>query len=114
MKMRIQTRIRKVAQAQGITNAYQLQKITGLSSSMAARLYRDDVKGLTLKVIEILCDALDCDPCELLVRVEEVERREVTIDRREAGFINGIAVPPLLYLATILCESGIETVALCL
>jgi DNA-binding Xre family transcriptional regulator len=68
--MKIETRIREVAAARGLANAYQLQKAAGLSSSMAARLYRDEVEGLTLRVIEALCGALECGPGDLIVRVD--------------------------------------------
>lgn len=66
---KIVTRIREVAEARGITTAYQLQKSAGLSSSMAARLYRDEVGGIQLSTMNALCDALACEPGDLFVRV---------------------------------------------
>ena len=61
----IQTRIRELAEAKGITNAYQLQKAAGLSPSMAARLFRDEVEMIALRTIESLCGAFECQPGDL-------------------------------------------------
>lgn len=54
-----------MADAKGIGTAYQLQKAAGLSPSMAARLYRDDVEMIALRTIESLCGALGCEPGDL-------------------------------------------------
>ena len=61
----IATRIKELAEAKGITTAYQLQKAAGLSPSMAARLFRDEVEMIALRTIESLCVAFDCQPGEL-------------------------------------------------
>jgi DNA-binding Xre family transcriptional regulator len=61
----IETRIRELAEAKGITTAYQLQKAAGLSPSMAARLYRDEVEMIALRTIESLCGAFECEPGDL-------------------------------------------------
>ncbi len=69
--MKTQTQIRKLAESRGLTTAYQLQKNAGLSSSMAARLWRDEVEMIALSTIDSLCDALGCEPSELFIRVEQ-------------------------------------------
>jgi DNA-binding Xre family transcriptional regulator len=61
----IETKIRELANKRGITTAYQLQKAAGLSPSMAARLFRDEVEMIALRTIESLCRALDCQPGDL-------------------------------------------------
>lgn len=61
----IETRIKELAEAKGITTAYQLQKAAGLSPSMAARLFRDDVEMIALRTIECLCGAFECKPGDL-------------------------------------------------
>ena len=61
----ITTRIQELARGRGFENAHQLQKATGLSSSMAARLFHDEVEGLKLSTIERLCRALGCAPGDL-------------------------------------------------
>lgn len=66
--MKTQTQIRKLAESRGLTTAYQLQKVASLSSSMAARLWRDEVEMIALSTIDSLCDALECEPGDLFVR----------------------------------------------
>ncbi|HKR02871.1 MAG TPA: helix-turn-helix transcriptional regulator [Pyrinomonadaceae bacterium] len=61
----IETKIRELAEAKGITTAYQLQKAAGLSPSMAARLFRDEVEMIALRTIESLCGAFECQPGDL-------------------------------------------------
>jgi DNA-binding Xre family transcriptional regulator len=61
----VETRIRELAEAKGIKTAYQLQKAAGLSPSMAARLFRDEVEMIALRTIESLCGALECQPGDL-------------------------------------------------
>jgi len=61
----IETKIRALAEAKGITTAYQLQKAAGLSPSMAARLFRDEVEMIALRTIESLCGAFECTPGDL-------------------------------------------------
>jgi putative transcriptional regulator len=66
--MKTQTKIRQLAESRGLTTAYQLQKNAGLSSSMAARLWRDEVEMIALTTIDALCDVLECEPGDLFVR----------------------------------------------
>lgn len=66
MQNMITTRIRELAEKRGITNAYQLQKETGLPPSMAARLFRDEVDMIALRTLDRLCAALKCKPNDLL------------------------------------------------
>ncbi len=67
--MMVTTRIRELAEKRGFTNAYQLQKATELPPSMAARLFKDEVDMIALRTIDTLCNALGCEPGDLLVRV---------------------------------------------
>lgn len=63
----IQVRIREVCQEKGITTAYQLQKIAGLGSTTAARLYSNEITGITLDALGKVCAALNCSAAKLLV-----------------------------------------------
>ncbi len=62
----ITTRIKEVAEKRGITTAYQLQKVTGLPPSMAARLFRDEVDMIALRTLDRLCTVFKCKPNDLL------------------------------------------------
>ena len=62
----ITTRIKEMAEKRGITTAYQLQKLTELPPSMAARLFRDEVDMIALRTLDRLCTVLKCKPNDLL------------------------------------------------
>lgn len=61
--------IREAAEARGIENAYQLQKAMDVKPGMAARLWKAETEMVALKTLDRLCDALDCELTDLLVRV---------------------------------------------
>lgn len=61
-------KIREVALGRGITTAYQLQKLASLSPSTAYRLFHNNVFQIELGTLSKLCEALDCEPSDLLVR----------------------------------------------
>ncbi len=61
-------KIREAAERQGITTAYQLQKALNTMPSTAARLWRADMKMIGLDTIDALCEALQCEPADLIVR----------------------------------------------
>lgn len=63
----IKTRIKELAAKNNIKTAYQLQKETKLSPSMASRLFKDDVEMIALRTIESLCKAFNCEPKDLFV-----------------------------------------------
>jgi DNA-binding Xre family transcriptional regulator len=62
----ITTRIREVAEKRKIKSGYQLGKLLGLSPSMAARLWKDDVKMIDLTTLNRLCRELRCKPSDIL------------------------------------------------
>ncbi len=63
----IKIRIREVAESRGITTAYQLQKLTGVQATVAAKWYKNDLKLIAIETIDLLCKKLDCTPNDLLV-----------------------------------------------
>ena len=62
----IKLRIREVAQSKGIMTAYQLQKLTGVQPSLAAKWYKNEIKMIAIDTIDLLCKKLDCTPNDLL------------------------------------------------
>lgn len=85
--MKTQTQIRQLAESRGLTTAYQLQKNAGLSSSMAARLWRDEVEMIALSTIDSLCDALECEPGDLFTRGSMSKALKINVGaRRKANF----------------------------
>jgi DNA-binding Xre family transcriptional regulator len=67
----VELRIKEVAEARGITTAYQLQKRMNVPPGTAARLWRGEMKMIGLDTIEALCEAIGCEPADLIVRVQE-------------------------------------------
>jgi DNA-binding Xre family transcriptional regulator len=65
----IELRIRETAEANGITTAYQLQKRMNIPPGTAARLWRGEMRMIGLDTIDALCEALDCEPADLIIRV---------------------------------------------
>lgn len=65
------SKIREIAEKAGMTKAYQLQKATGLSPSMASRLFNGEGDGIQFSTLDKLCDALECEPGDLLVRIDD-------------------------------------------
>ena len=66
----VELRIQEVAMKRGITTAYQLQKALESHPAMAARLWKGDMDRIGLQTVDALCEALDCEPGDLIVRVK--------------------------------------------
>ncbi len=62
----IKIRIREVAESKGITTAYQLQKLCGVQSTVAAMCYKNDLKMIGIESLDLLCKKLECTPNDLL------------------------------------------------
>jgi DNA-binding Xre family transcriptional regulator len=70
----VELRIREAAEARGITTAYQLQKKMNVPPGTAARLWRGEMKMIGLDTIEALCEAIGCEPCDLIMRVTDSKK----------------------------------------
>jgi DNA-binding Xre family transcriptional regulator len=66
--MKLEVRIREVAESRGVRTAYRLQKLAGLSPSIAARLYRNNVTQISVVTLGKLCEALGCAASDLFVQ----------------------------------------------
>lgn len=62
----IKVRIKEVAQERGIMTAYQLQKLTGVHPSLAAKWYSNEIKMIGIDSLDLLCQKLNCTPNDLL------------------------------------------------
>jgi len=71
----IELRIQEAAKRKGIINAYQLQKAMNIQPTTAARWWRGNMGMISLKTIESLCDVLECEPSELIVRAKTKGKR---------------------------------------
>ena len=69
----IEVKIQEVAQNIGIKNAYQFQKHSGFSESMANRIYKGKWKRLDLKTLNTICNTLKCAPSDILRFTPDIE-----------------------------------------
>ena len=67
----IEVKIREVAEARGITTAYQLQKALEVVPSVAARLWRGEISKIGLDTLDNLCRVLKSRPDKLLAYTPE-------------------------------------------
>jgi putative transcriptional regulator len=63
----IKVNIKQMAQRQGIKTAYQLQKLMNLQPSVASRLFNNKLTMISFGTLDKLCDALECEPSDLIV-----------------------------------------------
>jgi putative transcriptional regulator len=66
--MKLQLKIQQVAKRRGINTAYKLQKAAKLTPTNASRLFNHEVKQLSLETLGKLCDVLDCEVGDLIVK----------------------------------------------
>ncbi len=79
----VKLRIQEMAIKRGITTAYQLQKAMDVHPGMAARLWKEETEMIALKTIDSLCEVLDCEPGDLIVRVKvsKAESKKKTVKK---------------------------------
>lgn len=71
----INVQLNKILEAKGHT-LYWLAKQTGIRYATIWNLSRGQVGRLSVDVLDRICEALDCQPGDLLVRVTETKRRK--------------------------------------
>lgn len=69
----IKVKIREVAAKNNVTNAYQLQKLTGFSPSKAANCFKGEWELAHLESLNTLCNVLNCTPNDLLEFTKDVD-----------------------------------------
>lgn len=87
MSIKLTLTIREACAARGITTAYGLQKALGCFPATAARLFKGEMRLISLDALEDLCDALDCDLADL-IRAEPVEDEATTTPAARASKTN--------------------------
>lgn len=55
---------------------YSLSQQTGIRYATIWTLSRGEVKRIPVDILDRICEALDCQPGELLVRVDKTKRRK--------------------------------------
>lgn len=62
----IKSRIKEVAEARGVPNAYPLGVIIGVTPNVSARLWKDNFTQIGKVTLDKLCTAFGCDVGDLL------------------------------------------------
>lgn len=63
----IKLAVKEVAEEKGTTNPFALATKAGLNYAICHRLWQGGQQRIDLKTIARLCEALGCDPCDLIV-----------------------------------------------
>jgi excisionase family DNA binding protein len=71
---KIKSKVRELAEKQGITSSYGLMKRLNVAPTVAVNLWNDDVTRFSVETLELLCEKLMCEVGELLVYAPNVKR----------------------------------------
>jgi DNA-binding Xre family transcriptional regulator len=74
----IKVNIKEIAEKNGITTAYQLQKKLGIQPSLAAKWYKNDLKMIGFDSLNTLCKAFKCLPSDILIYVADAESAQIS------------------------------------
>ncbi len=74
----IKVKIKEIAERNGITTAYQLQKKLGIQPSLAAKWYRNDLKMIGIESLNSLCAAFVCLPSDILIYVADEDVAQIS------------------------------------
>jgi putative transcriptional regulator len=66
----IELRVREVAEQKGINNPLSLSKESGIAYANCHKIWNNQQKMIGLDTIDRLCNALNCEPGDILVRVD--------------------------------------------
>ena len=69
--MRVESRIREVAEGRGVPNAFHLWQRIGGSKETAYQLWAGEFKMVGLHTLASLCEAIGCTVGELLIAVPD-------------------------------------------
>ena len=75
----VKLRIRQIAEQRGIKTAYALQRAMNIPPGTAARLWRGDMSMIGLQTVDALCETLQCEPGELLIRHPAIKPRSKNV-----------------------------------
>ncbi len=81
----IKPNIRQIAEKNGITTAYQLQKLLNIQPSLAAKWYRNDLKMIGFDSLNTLCKAFNCLPSDLIVYAVDDDAQAVFANNAKLG-----------------------------
>jgi excisionase family DNA binding protein len=71
---KIKSRVRELAEKEGIKSSYGLQKHLDVAPTVAVNLWNDDVTRFSVETLQLLCEKLMCEVGELLVYESNAKR----------------------------------------
>lgn len=75
----IRAKVREIAEARGIPNAYQLGVVIGVTPNVSARLWKDEFTQIGKVTLDKLCSSFNCTVGDLLVyEPEKGSQRKAT------------------------------------
>jgi len=82
--MALKLQIQEIGRRQGIENAAQLAKLTGLGMTSAYQLWQGTAKAVSLKTLNTLCNKLRTHPAILFdYKPDSEERSSIAIKSRK-------------------------------
>jgi DNA-binding Xre family transcriptional regulator len=82
--MALKLQVQEIARRQGIENAAQLAKVTGLGIPSCYQLWKGTAKAISLKTLNTLCNKLQVHPVILFdYKPDSEERSSITIKSRK-------------------------------
>ncbi len=67
----IHSKVREVAETNGVKSSYELQHKITVAPTVALRLWRGEVTRYSIETLNKLCLAFDCQPGDLLIYVPD-------------------------------------------
>lgn len=67
----IELRVREMAEQKGINNPLSLSKESGIAYANCHKIWNNQQKMISLDTLDRLCQALNCEPGDILVRVDD-------------------------------------------
>ena len=71
----VELRVREVAEGKGINNPLALSKESGIAYANCYKIWNGQQKMIGLDTIDRLCEALGCEPGDILVRTADSKRK---------------------------------------
>ncbi|NOT63526.1 MAG: helix-turn-helix transcriptional regulator [Acidobacteria bacterium] len=62
--------------------AYRLAQITEIHETQIGKLKNGKAKSISFETLDKLCEALNCEPGDLLVRVNSQSRKQVRVENK--------------------------------
>jgi putative transcriptional regulator len=70
----VELKVKEIAERRGINNPLSLSQESGIAYSNCHKMWNGQQKMISLDTIDRLCEVLNCEPGDLLVRVSSAKK----------------------------------------